>query len=63
MDIFNRNSTMNTGELSILTSWMLISPQNSAAHGISMQISEIPAGSEQPRHSHDPEQCYYIIKG
>lgn len=63
MDIFNRNSTMNTGELPILTSWMLISPQNSAAHGISMQISEIPAGSEQPLHSHDPEQCYYIIKG
>ena len=28
-----------------------------------MQLSEIPVGSEQPLHSHDPEQCYYIIRG
>jgi mannose-6-phosphate isomerase-like protein (cupin superfamily) len=30
---------------------------------MSMQISEVPVGSEQPMHSHAPEQCYYIIKG
>ena len=23
----------------------------------------MPIGSEQPIHSHEPEQCYYIIKG
>ncbi len=25
-----------------------------------MQISEVPVGSEQPIHNHEPEQCYYI---
>lgn len=63
MDVFNRNNSRNTGELPILSSWMLISPRNSSAQGISVQISEIPVGSEQPVHSHYPEQCYYIIRG
>ena len=63
MEIFNKSNTKNTGNLPILRSWMLIGSQNSSARAISMQISEIPAGSEQPVHSHAPEQCYYIIKG
>ncbi|MGD0280635.1 MAG: cupin domain-containing protein [Smithella sp.] len=63
MKIFNKNTSKNTGELKILTSWMLISPLNTSSKNISMQISEVPVGSEQPVHQHDPEQCYYIIKG
>ncbi len=63
MEIFNKYNSRNTGGLPILTSWMLISPRNSAARGISVQVSEIPAGSEQPLHHHEPEQCYYIIRG
>jgi mannose-6-phosphate isomerase-like protein (cupin superfamily) len=42
---------------------MLISSQNTESKGISVQISEVPVGSEQPIHNHEPEQCYYIIKG
>ena len=42
---------------------MLISPQNSQTKNLSIQISEVPVGSEQPIHDHEPEQCYYIIKG
>jgi quercetin dioxygenase-like cupin family protein len=63
MKIFNRNSSRNTGKLSILSSWMLISPRNSSVRSISVQVSEIPVGSGQPVHSHEPEQCYYIVKG
>jgi quercetin dioxygenase-like cupin family protein len=63
MEIFNRKNTKNTGDLEILTSHMLISPQNSSTKNLSVQISEMPVGSEQPLHSHEPEQCYYIIKG
>ena len=63
MEIFNRGNSKNTGNLPILSSWMLIGSRNSSAQAISMQISEIPVGSEQPMHNHDPEQCYYIIKG
>lgn len=63
MKIFNRENANSTGELKILSSWMLLSPQNTASQNISLQISEIPIGSEQPIHNHEPEQCYYIIKG
>ncbi len=63
MKIYSRHNSKNTGELSILTSWMLISPQNSQAKNISIQISEIPPGSQQPVHKHEPEQCYYIVGG
>lgn len=63
MEIFNRNNSSNTGKLKILTSWMLIGPKNSSARNVSIQISEVPVGSEQPMHNHEPEQCYYVIKG
>jgi mannose-6-phosphate isomerase-like protein (cupin superfamily) len=63
MEIFNKSNAKNTGQLPILSSWMLISPRNSSTQGLSVQISEVPVGSEQPAHNHDPEQCYYIIKG
>jgi mannose-6-phosphate isomerase-like protein (cupin superfamily) len=63
VEVLNRDNSRNTGELKILTSWMLISPQNTESKNISVQISEVPVGSEQPIHNHEPEQCYYIIKG
>jgi quercetin dioxygenase-like cupin family protein len=63
MKVFNRGNTKNTGNLPILSSWLLIGSQNSSAQAISIQISEIPVGSEQPVHNHVPEQCYYIIRG
>jgi quercetin dioxygenase-like cupin family protein len=63
MKVFNRGNTRNTGNLPILSSWLLIGSQNSSAQAISIQISEIPVGSEQPVHNHVPEQCYYIIRG
>lgn len=63
MEIFNKNNTRNTGKLEILTSHMLISPQNSSCKNLSIQVSEVPVGSEQPVHAHEPEQCYYIISG
>jgi len=63
MEIFNKMNSKNTGGLKILNSYMLISPQNSSTGNLSLQISYVPAGSEQPIHVHDPEQCYYVIKG
>jgi mannose-6-phosphate isomerase-like protein (cupin superfamily) len=63
MEVFSRKNSNNTGTLPILKSWMLISPKNSATQNLSLQVSEIPIGSEQPVHTHEPEQVYYIIKG
>ncbi len=63
MEIFNKTNSRNTGSLEILTSYMLISPQNSSTKNLSIQISFVPVGSGQPIHAHAPEQCYYVIKG
>jgi mannose-6-phosphate isomerase-like protein (cupin superfamily) len=63
MEIFNKTNSKNTGSLEILSSHMLISPQNSSTRNLSIQISSVPVGSEQPVHAHEPEQCYYVIKG
>ena len=63
MKVYSKDTSKNTGQLPMLSSWMLVSPLNSRAQNISIQVSEIPIGSEQPVHSHDPEQCYYIVKG
>jgi mannose-6-phosphate isomerase-like protein (cupin superfamily) len=63
MEVFSRSNSRNTGRLPVLDSWMLIGARNSSTRTISLQVSEIPVGSEQPVHSHEPEQCYYIIRG
>lgn len=63
MKIFNKDNSCNTGSLEILKSYMLIGSKNIKGTGISIQVSYIPAGSEQPLHNHMPEQCYYIISG
>jgi mannose-6-phosphate isomerase-like protein (cupin superfamily) len=63
MDIFNRKNAYNTGDLKILSSYMLIGRGNTSAKNISIQISDIPVSSQQPPHKHEPAQCYYIIKG
>lgn len=63
MEIFNKVTSRNTGDLDILTSYLLISPQNSSAKNLSIQISAVPIGLLQPVHAHEPEQCYFILKG
>lgn len=63
VEIFNRRRSRSTGALPLLSSWLLIGPHNSNSRSLSIQISEVPAGSEQPMHAHAPEQCYYIIRG
>ncbi len=63
MNIFNRKNTYHTGALKILNSYMLIGGANTPTKNISIQISDIPVDSQQPLHQHEPEQCYYIIRG
>jgi len=63
MEVFNKTNSRNTGNLEILTSYMLISPQNSSTKNLSIQISLVTVGSGQPIHAHGPEQCYYVVKG
>ncbi len=63
MNIFNRGNTWCTGDLGILISYMLVGSRNVSDTRVSIQISEVPVNSEQPLHRHEPDQCYYIIRG
>ncbi len=63
MKVFNKGNACHTGSLETLRSYMLIGGRNVEGTGISIQISYIPVNSEQPIHHHEPEQCYYIIRG
>jgi mannose-6-phosphate isomerase-like protein (cupin superfamily) len=63
MEVFNKNNTYNTGTLETLTSYMLIGSRNVKDTKLSIQISCIPVRSGQPIHSHEPEQCYFILRG
>jgi mannose-6-phosphate isomerase-like protein (cupin superfamily) len=63
MNIFNTNNTQHTDSHENLKSFMLIGNNNIKNTKISIQISYIPINSEQPIHKHEPEQCYYIIRG
>jgi mannose-6-phosphate isomerase-like protein (cupin superfamily) len=61
--VFNIENTKRNANTDVLTSYMLISPQNAFSKNLSIQLSFIPIGSEQPIHAHEPEQVYYIVKG
>lgn len=63
MNVFNKTNTANTGALEILTSHMLVGRANVKNTKLSRQLSTIPVDSAQPIHAHEPEQCYYIIRG
>jgi mannose-6-phosphate isomerase-like protein (cupin superfamily) len=42
---------------------LLASPRTSASKYLTTSLVEIKPGGEQRRHSHDPEQVYYILEG
>jgi mannose-6-phosphate isomerase-like protein (cupin superfamily) len=63
MNVYNKSNTQKTAVSTGLESFLLIGKYNVKNTGISIQVSKIPVGSRQPIHSHQPEQCYYIIGG
>lgn len=45
------------------TTYLLIGEHNSGSKEISIQITDVESGSMQSLHSHEQEQCYYIVTG
>ncbi len=63
MEIFRKAISNQAPEANTINYTTLISPENSSSKNLSIQISILPPEQEQPYHAHEPEQCYYILKG
>jgi len=62
MLITNRKNT-RFGKYDGFSTNLLIGEINSGAKGISIQITDVEPNGMQFLHSHEQEQCYYVISG
>jgi len=62
MLITNRKNT-RVGKYDGFTTHLLIGETNSGSKDISIQVTDIEPDGMQFVHSHEQEQCYYIISG
>ena len=62
MLITNRSNT-NIGKYDGFKTNLLIGEINSGSKEISIQITDVEPDEMQGIHSHEQEQCYYIING
>ena len=61
--IIKNNGNTSKGEYDGFMTHLLIGRSNVGANRVSIQITEVAVGGAQFLHTHEPEQCYYIIKG
>jgi mannose-6-phosphate isomerase-like protein (cupin superfamily) len=62
MLVTNKTNT-RLGKYKGFSTNLLIGELNSGSIDISIQITDVDPGEMQFLHSHEQEQCYYIIKG
>ena len=62
MLVTSRTNT-RVGRYKGFTTNLLIGELNSASKEISIQITDVEPGEMQFLHSHEEEQCYYIVRG
>jgi mannose-6-phosphate isomerase-like protein (cupin superfamily) len=62
MLLTNEKNT-NTGNYDGFTTNLLIGESNSGSKEISIQLTNVEPNGMQFLHSHEQEQCYYIISG
>ncbi len=61
--IIKNNENTPRGEYDGFVTHLLIGKSNVGAGELSIQMTEVEVGGAQFLHSHEPEQCYYIIEG
>ncbi len=62
MLITNRRNT-SFGQYEGFTTHLLVGERNSGSTEISIQITDVEPDGMQFLHSHEQEQCYYIVSG
>lgn len=61
--LITQESNTRQGHYEKMWTALLIGESNTGSAEISIQITHVEPGGEQPAHSHPEEQCYYIITG
>jgi mannose-6-phosphate isomerase-like protein (cupin superfamily) len=61
--IIKNNGNTPKGEYEGFMTHLLIGRSNVGANRVSIQFTEVAVGGAQFLHTHEPEQCYYIIEG
>ena len=61
--IIKNHTNTPKGEYDGFMTHLLIGRSNVGANRVSIQITEVAVGGAQFLHTHEPEQCYYIIEG
>lgn len=61
--LITHESNTRQGHYEKMWTALLLGESNTGSSEISIQITHVEPGGEQPAHSHPEEQCYYIIAG
>lgn len=61
--LVTKNESVSSGSFEGFVTWLLIGESNSGSKEISIQITEVEPQEMQFLHSHEEQQCYYIIRG
>ncbi len=61
--LITNDKNTNIGKYDGFSTNLLIGESNSGSKEISIQITDVDPNSMQFLHSHEQEQCYYIISG
>ncbi|MBT8338441.1 MAG: cupin domain-containing protein [Desulfatitalea sp.] len=61
--LVSNKKNSNKGNYAGLSTNLLIGELNSGSKEISIQTTDVQPKEMQPIHSHEEEQCYYIISG
>ena len=60
--IFNKRNTPYF-ETTGLRTWLLVAESTTNNSNVSMSLTELDVNGIQPIHSHEPEQCLFIVEG
>ncbi|MDA3896375.1 MAG: cupin domain-containing protein [Desulfobacteraceae bacterium] len=61
--LITNNENTNIGKYDGFSTNLLIGESNSGSKEISIQLTDVEVSGMQFLHSHEQEQCYYIISG
>ncbi|MCP4577403.1 MAG: cupin domain-containing protein [Deltaproteobacteria bacterium] len=61
--LITNNENTNIGKYDGFSTNLLIGESNSGSKEISIQLTDVEVNGMQFLHSHEQEQCYYIISG
>ena len=61
--LVTKTESVSSGSYEGFATWLLIGESTSGSKEISIQITEVEPEGMQFLHSHEEQQCYYVVRG